>query len=231
MDAKRVAPGVASPVLPADVLGRIHDLNLDYLELLVAEYGNPQSGGRQLPERVARGLVELSRQARQTLARVSFSLYSLGFEDPDFWRTALCGVEEPVTARYAPAGTAVRTGFCELALLHAWHLAVTRPIAARIVYGIPSELGERMARVKFWQLKRLAVDHPALLTPRWPSNPCFWPDMVTFARTGDLRRLGTVQQLGRQLMAVELQASAAPHSAIRLRQRNLLLQRLHTNDR
>jgi hypothetical protein len=222
-------PGTSSPILTTDLLGRLCDLNLDYLELVIAErVGAGASGIPCLSERLLDELAECSLESRQALAAAAFSLYSLGFEDQQFWRTALHTGEQPIDARYRVlSSTVMRTAFCEIALVHAWHVAVMQPLAARVVYGMPTAIIDRMALVRLWQLKRIAADYPGLLMPRWPSNPCFWPDMIKFARAGDLRRLGTVQQLGHQLIAVELQAHAAPSSAARQRHRNLMLQRLN----
>lgn len=218
--------GIGGPILSTELLGHIRDLNFDYLELLLTERTTAH-GIRFLPDRVLDALAACSTDARQALAAATFSLFSLGFEDQHFWRSALRMGELRVDARYGVLGSAVvQAAFCEIGLLHAWHVAITQPYAARVVYGMPPAIVDRMELVQLWQLKRVAADYPGLLMPRWPSNPCFWPDMIKFARAGDLRRLGTVQQLGHQLMAVELQANAAPRSAARQRHRNLLLQRL-----
>ena len=219
--------GNSCPVLTTDLLGRLYDLNRDYLDLVIAEQSAPANGLRFLPDRVYDSLARCSSETLQALATATFSLYSLGFEDQQFWRSALRADEQPIDARYGVLGAAVmQSAFCEIALLHAWHTAVTQPIAARMVYGMPTPIIDRMSSVHLWQLKRIAADYPGLLMPRWPANPCFWPDMIKFARAGDLRRLSAAQQLGHQLIAVELQASAATRSATRSRQRNLLLQRL-----
>jgi hypothetical protein len=219
-------PGISTPILSNELLTRLYELNFDYLELLIAEHTAPTLGGmRYLPERLLDALAETSIEARQVLAASTFSLYSLGFEDQQFWRRALSVTDQPIDARYGvPSAALVQTSFCEVALLHAWHVAVSHPIAARLLYGMSTGTADRMARVQLWQLKRAAADYPGLLMPRWPSNPCFWPDMLKFAMDGDLRRLDTIQQLGRQLLCMELQASAVKRSAAR--QRNLLQQRL-----
>jgi hypothetical protein len=221
-------PGAPAPILTTELLNQLRELNLDYLELLIAEHAVPNPGGiRFLPERLLDSLASCSLQARQAIAASTFSLYSLGFEDHHFWGSALRMADQPIDARYGVLSAAVvQSSFCELALLHAWHVAAMRPIAARMLYGMPTAVVDRMARVQLWQLKRIAADYPGLLMPRWPSNPCFWPDMLKFATSGDLRRLDTIQQLGRQLIAVELQSSVAARGAAGDRQRNLLLQRV-----
>jgi hypothetical protein len=219
-------PGTSAPILSNELLKQLYELNCDYLELLIAEHTAPVLGGiRYLPERLLDALAECSVEARQALATSSFSLYSVGFEDQHFWRTALVLAEQPIDDRYGVLSVSLtQSSFCEVALLHAWHVAALHPIAARLLYGMPTAIADRMARVQLWQLKRVAADYPGLLMPRWPTNPCFWPDLLKFAMEGDWRRLETVQQLGRQLIAVELQASAAKRSAAR--QSNLLQQRL-----
>lgn len=222
------SPGVVSPILSAELLGRIHQFNLDYLELLVATASLPNAApSRYLPDRVVDLLRKTNRDTRQDIAASSFALYSLGFEDQEFWRTALRFDEQPIDGRYAArASTSVQHSFTEVALLHAWHVALTQPIAARMLYAMPSPIIERISHAKLWQLRRIAIDSPGLLVPRWPTNPCFWPELIKFASNGDTRRLHAVQQLGHQLIAIDLQTNTTRRSPVRERQRNLLLQRL-----
>jgi hypothetical protein len=221
-------PGAVTPILTADLLGQVSQLNLDYLELLIAQYARADLGGtRYLPDRVLESLRKASPEARQLLATTAFTLYSVGFEDAEFWRATLRVDAQPIDDRYGALSAAVvQSSFCELALLHAWHVAVSRPIAARVIYGMSPPVIERMSHARLWQLRRIAIDHPGLLMPRWPANPCFWPEIIKFATLGDLPRFHTLQQLGHQLIAIELQASGHPRSAARERQHNLLQQRL-----
>jgi hypothetical protein len=225
-------PGAAAPVLAADLLGRLAALNLDYLDLLIAEAARPAPAGmRSLPDPVLATLRKADRAALRLLASAAFSLYSLGFEDQEFWRTALrmdVRIDSPsIDVRYGVAGAAVvRSSFCEIALLHAWHVAVSRPLAARLLLGMSATLVDTMTNVQLWQLRRIAVHYPGLLMPRWPANPCFWPEMVKFAVAADARRLHALQQLGHQLLAIDLLASRDRRSAVRQRQHNLLKQRL-----
>jgi|GEM_PF-716681 hypothetical protein len=228
MSAKLSALGASAPVLTPSLLARLYELNFDYLELALVEHRDARADGpHHLPRNVAQSLAECPIEARRALARTTFSLYALGFEDQHFWRKALHAGERPIEARYRrESPQTFRTSFCELALLHAWHVAVTQPVAARMVYGMPQDVVQRMERARLWQLKRIASDYPELLMPRWPTNPCFWPDMVRFARLGDQRRLSMTQQLGHQLIAAELLACEMPNSPVRQRQSNLLVQRL-----
>jgi hypothetical protein len=218
-------PGAAAPVLTAQLIQGLRELNEDYLELLsLIEPGGRLPDG--LPERTRSDLRKSSTEARRLMATTAFSLYSLGFEDQQFWRSALRLESRSLCERYGAGSADARSAFIELALLHAWHVAVSQPIAARVVYGMSPPLMEIVGQAPLWQLRRIALAYPELLLPRWPLNPCFWPELVRYANASDLRRLHTVQQLGHQLIAIELQTSADDRSAARQRQQNLLRQRL-----
>jgi hypothetical protein len=214
--------GIVAPVLTAELIHRLRELNEDYLELLIT--ADRSSNG--LPERIQNELRKSTSDARQRIATAAFSLYSLGFEDQQFWRSALRPESRSLSERYVCASAVAQSSFIELALFHAWHIAVSQPIAARVVYGMPAPIIESVSHAPLWQLRRIAIEYPGLLMPRWPLNPCFWPEIVRYAKAGDLRRLHTVQQLGHQLIAIDLQTSMDKRSAARERQHNLLRQRL-----
>ena len=79
-------------------------------------------------------------------------------------------------------------------------------------------VAECIADTPLWQLRRIAVDYAGLLMPRWPTNPCFWPDLVRFAAAVMPRRLATAQLLGSQLIAAELElARRTQHRTSRVR--------------
>lgn len=213
-----VLPGACAPVLSAALLARIYELNLDYVELLIAEHASAALAAQlqHLPDKVRSGLAALPVRARSLLTSTPYTIYSLGFEDDGFWRAACEPVVEPVELRYAPAGTLWLQGpFCEAALLHAWHVASSHPLAARILYAMPDATAKRLAATPLWQIRRIANDYPALLMPRWPTNPCFWSDLVQFATAEDEPRLATARLLGSQLIAAELESVGATTRSVR----------------
>jgi hypothetical protein len=212
-------PGFTAPVLSAPLLSHVHQLNLDYVELLIAQRGAPHVGTQlqHLPVKLHALLAVLSPSARTLLAALPFTLYSLGFEDEGFWRVASektsASMQAPVEQRYAPAESpCVQDEFCDVALLHAWHVAMSNRLASRVVYAMPDVTAARLAATPLWRIKRVAIDCPALLMPRWPTNPGFWPDLLRFAAANDVTRLATAKLLGSQLIAAELE-SAAPRAS------------------
>lgn len=206
-----------APVLSSALLTRVHELNLDYLELLSTEYACRVGSGGQLhhlPPKLHAALAELPQAARSSLASIPYTLYSLGFEREAFWRsdnaTKAALTPEPIEQRYAP----IRPGrlqdpFCVVALLFAWHVATSNRLAARVAFAMPEATAQRLVCMPLWCLRRIAAENPTLLMPRWPTNPGFWPDLVRFAAAGDEQRLATAKLLGSQLIAAELELSMA----------------------
>jgi hypothetical protein len=206
------SPGASAPVLSAALLARIHELNLDYVELLISERASQGCAAQlqHLPPRLLPTIASLGASSRRALAAAPFTLYSLGFEDEAFWRAACATQAQPLGQRYSSVGGGWLQGaFCELALLHAWHVATCSPLAARMVYAMPEATAHRLAATPLWQVRWIADNHSDLLAPRWPTNPAFWPDLLYFAATADAQRLRIAQLLGHQLIAAELEYAAA----------------------
>lgn len=216
-------PGAHAPVLSAAVLARIHELNLDYVELLTAEHNAAVSLDGQLqylPCKLHAAIAEMSPTARTSLTALPYTLYSLGFEDEKLWRS----LAEPATLatslsmgeRYAqPHRASLQASLCEVALLFAWHVATESPLAARLIYAMQDSVVQRFTAAPLWYVRRLAIHHASLLLPRWPTNPGFWPDLVDFAIEGDQQRLATVRVLGSQLIAAELQGATLQSPRLR----------------
>lgn len=207
---------VASPVLDAALLTRIQQLNLDYLELLVAEHAGSECAAQlqHLPPTQRAALGALPASALPPLSATPYTLYSLGVEDENFWASicasATKGTSSSVIDRYARStDTSTQHEFCKVALLHAWHVAATNPMAARVVYAMPYTTAQRLATTPLWEITRIAASHTTLLMPRWPTNPAFWPDLIRFAARNDTRRLTTTRLLGVQLVAAELEVACA----------------------
>jgi hypothetical protein len=220
-------PGASTPILSAAVLARIHELNLDYVELLAAEHNAADASDGQLqhlPCKLHAAIAGLSPAARASLAALPYTLYSLGFEDEKLWRAlaqpAALAASMSMSERYSqPHCASLQASLCEVALLYAWHVTTSSPLAARLIYSMPATVAERLIAAPPWYVKRLAVHHASLLLPRWPTNPGFWPDLVRFAAAGDEQRLATAKVLGSQLIAAELQGSAWQSPRLRARYR------------
>jgi hypothetical protein len=209
--------GAPAPVLTAPTLSAIHDLNNDYLDLLIADR-EAQHVAKPLPAAVVAGLADLDSSARRAIAACPFALYSLGIDHQDFWRIAAGPrhvAEEAV--RYRPLmSLSAASSFGIGALFFAWHVASTQRMAARVCFAIPDFVIDGLAGLRLWDLQRIARERPALMRPRWPAHAGFWPDLIRFAARGDIDRLNTTQLLGSHLIAGELRGHAAPRSPMRI---------------
>ncbi|MFO7304449.1 MAG: hypothetical protein C0P74_002925 [Gammaproteobacteria bacterium] len=201
-------PGYRSPVLPSDLLARIHALNSDYLELLATgSFASDDLDGNPCARSIGTQLRELSHDQRARLAAAPYALYSLRLDHSRCWRDPCSVMALVASERYRPSEVSAEALFCETVLLQAWHVANTSPLAARVVYAMTDAARTWLASAPLWLLKKLALEHSRVLTPRWPANPCFWPDLLRFAREDDRARLATTQLLGLQLVAVELESA------------------------
>ncbi|HEY6641644.1 hypothetical protein [Povalibacter sp.] len=208
---KDVVPGTRASVLSRALLERTRELNRDYVELLLAERSLPAPGivAESLPVKILGALDDLSSEARSALAACPYSLYALAFDDLRFWSAALDGTaaqghDRSIEARYGAISPApMQAAFCETAVFLAWHTAQSQRLAARFLFGMPDTIAHLLARAPLWQIRRVALDYPGLLAPRWPRNPAFWPDLVRFAEADD-SRLEAARLLGSQLIASEL---------------------------
>lgn len=200
-----VVPGRRAPVLSRIVLERIKDLNKDYVELMLAEGSLPAVAGDLLSSRLLDSLEKIRPAGRDAIAECPYTLFTLGFDDQRFWSASLDeSGEHDVEARYGMmSASPMQAAFCEIALFMAWHTAQSQRLAARFLFGMPDALIDRVANAPLWKLRRVALDFPGLLAPRWPRNPAFWPDLIRFAEAGDAR-LEAARLLGTQLIAAEL---------------------------
>ena len=137
----------------------------------------------------------------------------LAFDDTRFWNAALEGLPDEsheLTERYgAVSASPMHSAFCEVALFFAWHVAQTHPVAARVLFAMPDAVAARLLDAPLCRIRRVAIDYPGLLTPRWTRNPVFWPDLIRLASSADAR-LEAAQLHGSQLIACELDGSLPP---------------------
>lgn len=200
--------GAHAPVLRADLLARVHSLNLDYLELIAAEHEVPGRAAQlqYFAPKLHPVLAGLSQAQRERIASTPYALYSLCFEDVRFWRAACAPAKAALDARYAASSSAWLQGpFCEVALIHAWQVASSNPLAARLIYSMTAEVREILIDTPLWQIKRIANDYPGLLIPRWSRNAAFWPDLLRVPKPAlNQGRLLATQLLGLQLITADL---------------------------
>jgi hypothetical protein len=221
MTSRRTESAATSPVLTPSLLSRIQRLNLEYLQLLLdTQMQSPCAHADCLPQGLLQSLRKLLPEALQMVAAAPYALYSLGFEDQEFWLAMLGASPSDGNAPSSSMHVAdeVATGcrvtrhaaFAETVIFFAWHLAVANPLAARMTCGLPEAVCESLQSASLGRLQSVMRACPWVLMPRWPGNPRFWPDLVKFAASGDLQPVRHTQLLGHQLIACDLRLAEAP---------------------
>lgn len=228
---QRAAPSVHPPVLHPALLARVHQLNQHYVQLLLVDSATVHGGTQwsQLPQACRDDLRRLSPLAIERLCAAPYPLYSLGFENPQLWPAACARTRAQtwVPMVHEPhAGLDAQRSFVELALLHAWHVAVSHPVAARVIYAMGREVIQAFGRVALPRVMLAAGTHCDVLAPRWPTNPCFWPDLIRYAHKGDVKRVSCTHLLGSQLLAAEMELVDLPDDVSASAQRAAISPRL-----
>jgi len=233
-----------APVLTVALLTRMQRLNLEYLQLLLeightgAQLSGPCAHAESLPASTLQNLRQLSPSALQSMAATPYALYTLGFEDQEFWLATLgaaangssmhgSGVHDS-SLRVAEEATSAsefgcrlprHAAFGEVVIFFAWHMSVANPWAARVMCGMPAAVSACLQTASFGKLQSVMRTCPWVLMPRWSSHLRFWPDLVRLAAGGDVPALRQTQLLGNQLMACDLRLAESPPPELAARQR------------
>jgi hypothetical protein len=95
-----------------------------------------------------------------------------------------------------------------LTLTYGWHLARSRPSAARLLLGMPAACADRISACTLRQIETLAAHHIEWLQPRWPSRLGAWRELLAMAIQGEGPALERARMRGLQLLAAEARAQA-----------------------
>ena len=201
---------LASAVLSAAVLEPLHELNGRWLALLARtpRLWTVGATGSRLPDPVSLSLLALTPEQCVEIARCPFSLFTASFNDGVYWHgiAGNTAVHEPQPRETETSGKAALTGFAELALFYAWHLARVNPAAARIVLGMTDQTLAAFEVMTLSALQELAASAQDLFAPRWPERSGFWLRLLEPPTESALP--SEVQLLGLQMLAAELSQPA-----------------------
>ncbi|HEY7740829.1 MAG TPA: hypothetical protein VIB01_09465 [Steroidobacteraceae bacterium] len=135
--------------------------------------------------------------------RLPYALFDLRFGDGPFWEgeaAAAGGVQDAPPA----AGCDERlVAFARAAVMLAWHLAQTRPAAARLAFGTSPATIAALARLPVAAVDRLARRVAPALAARFGSRARFWLQFEGCAAHPDDRSVDELQRLGLQIQGAE----------------------------
>ncbi len=200
-------------LFPDALLASLQTLNSEFLMLAVEPQRWPAQRSFGLRAEILQSIRELTMRGRAAICASNYSLFTLRLCDPWFWRATTsrdCAAGQSTTEATVEESTESSDRRELLVLdimLFVWHVAQTAPLAGRLMLGMSDEVHAVLCALSLRQMRQLAQSGEIPLVARWPDNPCFWPDLVRFARPGYSRELELTHLQGTQLLAAELATS------------------------
>jgi hypothetical protein len=185
--------------LTAEHLNSVRGLNHRFLDLVGARAEQWPSAGRGGLTVGAR-LKPLTRAQRAAAANCPYALFDLRFEDEAHWRGRLAG-GDPECIADEPRVDEETGEFVRLALFYSWHVALSSPLAAQVLFGMRGETSGAFRRIPLDALPGLAAAEAANLTPRWSDCDAYWTALIGAAARTDPKALRRVQLSGLQIAA------------------------------
>jgi hypothetical protein len=203
------SPPIVRGWLHGEALESLTELNEQCLELLAEHASRPEAVERPLLHSLAGLWAGLDATARRRAAASPYLLVDPGFSDVRNWLgdNAIHDATRPASTVFfsgVRAATVLR-----LALTYGWHLARSRPSAARLLLGMPPACAERIAACTLRQVEAFAERHLEWLQPRWPMRVHAWRELLTTAIEGEGPALESARMRGLQLLAAEARAALA----------------------
>jgi hypothetical protein len=197
------------PWLGGDTLSALAALKEESLSLLVEQAAARERAGTQpLLRDLAELWSKLDAHALKRAAACPYLLLDAGFAEPSRWRWAHGHlVLERERGPIVPFFTVPRAAaVMRKVLTYGWHLAQSRPSAARVLLGMSAPCVHLVGSCTLSQLDDLAEKHPAWLQPRWPQHVKLWRELLSAATAGEGSSLQQVRLRGLQILAADARA-------------------------
>lgn len=181
-------------------LGSVNRAFLD-LAVELAEEGRLRTIAG-LPPRAIDSLIHPDAGER-LCASLPYALFDLRFGDGGWWEGEVAMAGAVQDAPPAPPCDERLVSFARAAVMLAWHLAATRPTAARLVFGTAPATLAALAKLPLAAVERLARRVAPALTARFGSRARFWLQFEGCAAHPDERAVDELQRLGLQIQGAE----------------------------
>ena len=212
-DAALAGPSWSAQLwLGGETLGTLAALNEQSLSLLV-----DQAAARDpactypLVRELGELWPKLDAEALKRAAACPYLLLDAGFADSTRWMWAHGHqVLERERGPTVPFFTVPRAAaVMRKVLIYGWHLAQSRPSAARLLLGMSAPCVQLVGACTLSQLDDLAEKHPAWLQPRWPQRVRIWRELLIAATAGEGLSLQQVRLRGLQILAADVRAGVS----------------------
>lgn len=188
------------------ILAPVAELNEQLLEVLRAAALPAVTAEPLLVRALRPQWLQLTPAVQRRLAACPYLLLDAGFDDVSHWLPRPAGgvgvigvMDVPGSPGYFMSPEGVR--LVRRALLFAWHLARSHPLAARVTLGMSADCARHVAACRLHDLETLAERGPGWIRPRWERQPQVWRPLLGAAVEDNPARLRQAQLRGLQLLA------------------------------
>lgn len=190
-----------TPLVSAEMLESVHELNHRFLDLVAMPPSDWSASGRVgLPVEVSGRVAPLSDAQKKAAADCPYALFDLRFHDVEHWQGRLQATRRWSVADEVSVDENTRN-FVRLALFFAWHVASTTAIAARLLLGMNEVTAVAFRGATIDCLPALVATEAVNLTVRWCDCPMYWSALTTAASRPNSAGLRRIQLYGLQLAA------------------------------
>lgn len=210
MEAGAASRAAQTPVwerqswLGAATLASLEEVNEQVLALLRAQCMADVTQASLIRE-VSGLLLNLDAASMRRAAASAVLLVDAGFADGLRWSDTIVGAvndrQQPGPAPFFTVDGAV--GVMRLVMTHAWHLARSEPMAARLLLGVSVTNMSVIGGCTLSRLIRLAEARTQWLRPRWENRPRIWRDLLRTAEEGENGAAERMRARGLQLLAAD----------------------------
>jgi hypothetical protein len=200
-----VHPLKPKPWADADVLARVRRLNVNALEAVVRTIASAAADDIEVVRRHKELWLAMDAAACSRIAGNPVSLMDLRFNDAEWWLWAANRAPKPIRARHAGDNLKIAeaTTLTREILVEACITSRSRPLAAKLVFGLSSRVLELLADLPSPEIERIATAHHEELQLRWADDAVFWRNLLQTAISGSDEDIAAVHMHSLQLLKSE----------------------------
>ncbi len=157
---------------------------------------------RGLPPRALDSLIGLEA-ASKLCERLPFALFDLRFADGTFWASEIAAAGGKQDRLALPVADPRIVAFTRAVIMVAWHLAQTRALCARLVFGASPATVAAIAAMPVASIERVARRIGPALSARFGSRARFWFQFEACAARPTERSVESLRRLGLQIQGAD----------------------------
>lgn len=188
-----------------DVLARVRRLNMSALEAVIRCIAAGSADDIEVARRHKELWIAMHAEACARIAGNPVLLMDLRFQDVEWWLWITNKAPKPIRARHADENLklADATTLAREILVEACITSRSSPLAAKLAFGLKSQVIEVIADLPSSEIDRIANSHHNELQLRWADDAVFWRNLLQAAISGWDDDIAAVHMHSLQLLESE----------------------------